>query len=424
MKKVRDGYKMTELGPIPEEWEVKEIKQLYTILTGATPLRKKHNEYFLNGDIPWVKTLDLNDRYVYSTDEKITDLAIRETSCKLQDINTVLIAMYGGFNQIGRTGILKIKGATNQAICSLPPIEEMCSEYLNYYLIANRAKWKGFAASSRKDPNITKSDVENFKILVPKLSEQYKIADIISSVDEQIENTDNLIEKTNELKKGLMQRLLTKGIGHDRFKNTEIGWIPEEWEVRSLCDLSEGKGEYGIGAVATEYFVGNPRYLRITDIGDESKLLFNDIKGLEEQEYERYILKQNDIVFARTGNTTGKSYVYNIEDGDLVYAGFLIKFSINPKLANVNFIKYIIQSERYWNWVNMMSTRSGQPGINSSEYSKLLIQVPTIEEQKQISIILSSVDEQINKYEAKKEKLHELKKGLMHKLLTGTIRVQ
>lgn len=270
---------------------------------------------------------------------------------------------------------------------------------------------------------ISKSNIKEVKILVPAMDEQKKIALILSNVDKQIEITDNLIEKTKELKKGLMQRLLTKGIGHSRFKDTEIGRIPEEWEVKRLIDISEGKGEYGIGASATEYVEGSPRYLRITDIGNESRLLFNDIKSLHDSGYERYLLKNNDVVFARTGNTTGKSYVYSEKNGKLVYAGFLIKFTINPELANIAFIKYVIQTKRYWNWIKIMSTRSGQPGINSNEYSKLLIQIPSISEQKQIASILSSVDEQIEQYESKKEKLQEFKKGLMQKLLTGKIRV-
>lgn len=205
------------------------------------------------------------------------------------------------------------------------------------------------------------------------------------------------------------------------YKMTELGEIPVDWEVKNLIEVSQGKGEYGIGAVATEYVQGKPRYLRITDIGDESKLLFNDIKGLDDDEYEKYIMKQNDIVFARTGNTTGKSYVYDVKYGKLVYAGFLIKYSINPKFANVNFIKYVVQSKRYWDWVNVMSTRSGQPGINSNEYAKFLIQIPNIKEQQKISLILSFVDEQIKINDNLIEKTKELKKGLMQKLLTKGI---
>ena len=103
--------------------------------------------------------------------------------------------------------------------------------------------------------------------------------------------------------------------------------------------------------------MGKARYLRITDIGDECNLLFNDIKGLNDNEYEKYLLSIGDVVFARTGNTTGKSYVYEENHGELVYAGFLIKFSINLDICKSNFIKNVIQTKRYWDWVAVMSTR-------------------------------------------------------------------
>lgn len=207
----------------------------------------------------------------------------------------------------------------------------------------------------------------------------------------------------------------------DGYKMTELGEIPNEWKIKKLGEIAIGKGEYGIGASASEYIEGKPRYLRITDIGDGCKLLFNDIKGLDEKEYEKYILKEGDIVFARTGNTTGKGYVYNKEHGELVYAGFLIKYSVDNNIANHNFIKYVIQSKRYWDWVNIMSTRSGQPGINSNEYSSFIIQLPPLEEQEKIASILSTVDEQIDNVDAIIEKNKELKKGLMQTLLTKGI---
>lgn len=202
---------------------------------------------------------------------------------------------------------------------------------------------------------------------------------------------------------------------------TDIGEIPNDWKVRKLGEIVVGKGEYGIGASATEYIEGKPRYLRITDIGDSCRLLFNDIKGLDDDEYDKYILKEGDIVFARTGNTTGKAYVYNKEHGELVYAGFLIKYSIDNNMAKHNFIKYVIQSKRYWDWVNIMSTRSGQPGINSNEYSSFIVQLPTIKEQEKIASILSTVDEQIDNVDELIQKNKELKKGLMQQLLTKGI---
>ncbi|OOM09436.1 restriction endonuclease subunit S [Clostridium saccharobutylicum] len=421
MKKVREGYKMTDLGEIPVDWVVGKLGDLSEIVRGASPRPKGDPKYY-GGSVPRLMISDVTRDGKYVTPK--TDFLTEEGAKKSRPMNKGdLVMSISG--TVALPSFLAVDSCIHDGFMGFKKIDEqLYKDYLYYEILHLREKLINSATDGGVYINLTTDIVKNFDILVPLMKEQQKISLILSSVDEQIEITDNLIEKTKELKKGLMQKLLTKGIGNSRFKDTEIGRIPEAWEIRGLIDISQGKGEYGIGAVATEYVVGNPRYLRITDIGDESKLLFNDIKGLNDEEYEKYLLKYNDVVFARTGNTTGKSYAYDIKDGELVYAGFLIKFSINPKLANVNFIKYVIQSKRYWDWVNVMSTRSGQPGINSNEYAKFLIQLPGIEEQNQISLILSSVDEQIDQYESKKEKLQELKKGLMQKLLTGCIRVK
>lgn len=424
LKKNGDQYKITEIGCIPYDWRVRKLEEIFEICQyGISNSLNDKGKYIV------LRMNNIKDGSVSFNDLKYADLEESEFNKYCLKSNDILFNRTNSLELVGKTGIYDSDEVATFAsyLIRIRINNELAdSKFVNYYMNSNKGqeRIKAFATLGVSQVNINAENLKKVLIPIPSLKEQKKISLVISSVDEEIEITKKLIERTKELKKGLMQKLLTKGIKHSSFKDTEIGKIPEEWEIRGLFDISQGKGEYGIGAVATEYVVGNPRYLRITDIGDESKLLFNDIKGLNDEEYEKYLLKYNDIVFARTGNTTGKSYVYDIKDGELVYAGFLIKFSINSKLANVNFIKYVIQSKRYWDWVNVMSTRSGQPGINSNEYAKFLIQLPGIEEQNQISLILSSVDEQIEQIESKKEKLQELKKGLIQKLLTGSIRVQ
>lgn len=189
----------------------------------------------------------------------------------------------------------------------------------------------------------------------------------------------------------------------------------------TMGDISDGKAEYGIGAPASEYFEGSPRYLRISDIGDNYRLLYNDIKGVNSEEILKYLLSKGDIVFARTGNTTGKSYLYNENDGELIYAGFLIKFHINDLIMNSKFLSYVVQSDRYWNWIKSMSLRSGQPGINSKEYSAFLVQIPSLNEQSKIADLLNSVDDMIYKIENRVDNLIQLKAALAKKLLAEGI---
>jgi len=207
------------------------------------------------------------------------------------------------------------------------------------------------------------------------------------------------------------------------YKKTTYGYIPLDWEIVKLEDISLGKGTYGIGAPAVEYKDNLPRYLRITDIDEQGRLINDEPKCVDNPEAKYYILQKNDIVFARTGNTTGKTYLYKESDGKLVYAGFLIKFSINSDKADPIFIKFFTETNYYWNWVKIMSLRSGQPGINEKEYAKLEIPLPNLNEQRKIASILSTWDKAIELKEKLIEQKKEQKKGLMQKLLTGEVRL-
>lgn len=209
----------------------------------------------------------------------------------------------------------------------------------------------------------------------------------------------------------------------NEYKNTVFGFIPKDWEIVKLKDISIRKGTYGIGAAAVEYNENLPRYLRITDIDDQGRIINEDPKCVDDPDSVNYILKKNDLVFARTGNTTGKTYLYKNEDGVLVYAGFLIKFSINPIKADSRFVKYFTETNYYWQWVGIMSMRSGQPGINENEYSKLTLPLPPLPEQQKIASILSTWDKAIELKEKLIEQKKKQKKGLMQKLLTGEVRL-
>ena len=142
------------------------------------------------------------------------------------------------------------------------------------------------------------------------------------------------------------------------YKQTEIGVIPEDWNILSLKDISIGKFTYGVNAPAVEYMPPLPNYIRITDISDNGRFLCENRASVICEHSEQFTLKENDIVFARTGASTGKTYLYRPEDGELVYAGFLIKASINPSLANSRYVFESLHTRRYWNWV---ATTAGSP---------------------------------------------------------------
>lgn len=134
-------------------------------------------------------------------------------------------------------------------------------------------------------------------------------------------------------------------------------------------------------------------------------------------------MKDGDIVFARTGATVGKTYLYNREDGDLVFAGFLIRFSPNTQKIVPYYLKAYTNTSAYWKWVKITSQRSGQPGINAIEYCSLQIPVPPLAEQRKIAEVLGVWDEAIEKQARLIEKLALRKRALMQRLLSAKLRL-
>lgn len=195
----------------------------------------------------------------------------------------------------------------------------------------------------------------------------------------------------------------------------------DEWEEKNLKDISN-KGMYGIGASATE-FDGENVYVRITDINETSRKLNKDKLTSPDKLDKKYLLNENDVLFARTGASTGKTYIHTNYDRDKNYyfAGFLIKFEFkNNYLAN--FIFQNTLTKRFENWVSVMSVRSGQPGINSEEYGKLKMRFPSKVEQNKIGDFFSKLDRQIELEEQKLAKLEEQKKGYMQQIFSQELR--
>ena len=185
------------------EWALKTLEEIAEIKSGSTPLRA-NEEFFVGGTIPWVKTTDLNNSFITETEERLTPKA----KVRINPVGSVLVAMYGGFNQIGRTGFLAVPAATNQAISVLQlDLKKALPEYVLAWLNAKVEDWKRIASSSRKDPNITGTDVAKFPIALPNITEQQRIADCLSDLDTLITAATQERETLKTLKKGLMQQL-------------------------------------------------------------------------------------------------------------------------------------------------------------------------------------------------------------------------
>jgi type I restriction enzyme S subunit len=204
-------YQESRLGWIPKDWTLRSVASLGEIRSGSTPSRGKADRYFHPEGTPWVKTLDLNEDVIRKTDECITVAALRESSCSVLPADSVLIAMYGGWEQIGRTAMLGVPSATNQAISTVTISDpDVVPEYVLRALQHGRPRWKRVAASTRKDPNITKVDVETFELPMPSTrDEQIAIVTRFRALLTRLAVEQLELHKRQEEKAGAVDDLLT-----------------------------------------------------------------------------------------------------------------------------------------------------------------------------------------------------------------------
>ena len=186
-----------------------------------------------------------------------------------------------------------------------------------------------------------------------------------------------------------------------------------EWKEYKLGDLTvDGKGHYGIAASAVEYNPNSYTYLRITDINDDGTLNKNGLKSVEEKDAEKYLLQPNDIVFARTGASVGRSYFYDGRDGELVYAGFLIKYCIDPQKVNPKILKYYTHSQAYYDWITAVDNGATRGNINAQTFAAMPISLPERKVQDGIAAILSSFDDKIGLLQRENATLEQMAETL------------
>ena len=222
-----------------------------------------------------------------------------------------------------------------------------------------------------------------------------------------MEKNENIV--TNANKSGYEKR----NVPTLRFKTFEQKW---EYSTIGECSISL---EYGMNSAAIKYD-GKHKYIRITDIDEETNAFIpNPLSSPDGELDEKYLVKENDILFARTGASVGKSYLYNNNDGELYFAGFLIRARIKSDY-NGTFIYYQTKSKKYDRWVRLTSMRSGQPGINSQEYSSYPIALTSKDEQDKIADFLQMLDNRISVQNKIISKYETLIKGLCDLLLSNT----
>ena len=277
-------------------------------------------------------------------------------------------------------------------------------------------------SASTTMPAINFSTLNTVVIPLPPLEEQKKIADILSTVDKKIAFVEENINATEELKKGLMQKLLTEGIGHTEFKDSELGRIPESWEVKSIGSLTSLTAGGTPSTQIKDYW--NPKEVPWLSSGEVNKKIINFTDNMISKQglnnsAAKFIPKYSVLIaLAGQGKTRGTVAISEIE----LTTNQSVASILPSEKLDMYFIYYNLDS-RYEEIRSMSTGVGGRGGLNLAILKSIKIALPPQKEQKQIAEILSTVDKKLENLKEKKQSFEELKKGLMQKLLTGEVRV-
>jgi type I restriction enzyme S subunit len=412
-----------KLGDALGHWEVLKVCDIFIVETGTTPSTKK-KEYWDSGSINWITPTDLSKLEgkirISKSARKITERALKEANLTLLPKGSIIISTRA---PVGYVAALEEASTFNQGCKGLTPVDEnkTYSEFYCYYFLYKKRALQNISGGSTFK-ELSKERLENFTLPLTPLPEQKKIADVLSTADRAIEKVGEAIEKTQRLKKGLMQELLTKGIGHNELKITKMGKMPEEWKLAILSDVAGVR--YGLGQPPGIDINGTPM-IRATNVKDggiyrEGLICINpkDVPTGRD-----VVLREGEIIIVRSGAYTGdiglvtKEWEGAIAGYDLILSP---KATVNSKFLAYYLISPIIQ-RRYFSGLKV---RSAQPHLNSSQVEKAPIAVPPLSEQQKIAEILGSVDKRIEALRNKKERLKRVKKSLMDDLLSGRKRVK
>ena len=390
------------------DWFQSKIGEIFQVTSGSTPLRSD-NRFFENADIAWVKTTDLNNGLIEKTEEKISQIALKETSVKILPKGTVFVAMYGGFNQIGRTGLLVHEAACNQALSAIYPNEKIDSYFLLTFLNHKVDDWKNFAASSRKDPNITKSDVLAFPLKYPVKEEQTKIASFLCAVDEKISQLTQKHALLSQYKQGMMQKLFSQQI---RFKADDVSEFGE-WEDKPLNEIASkrsGKNKDGsISEVLTNS--ATQGIIKQSDYFEREIVTESNLNGYYIVNLDDFVYNPRISVHAPVGPIKRNKKCLGVMSP--LYTVFTVI------QGNLKYLEYFFDSNFWHDYVKGVANsgaRHDRMNITNKDFFDMPILYPCLEEQTKIANFLSAIDQKIEVVAQQIEQAKTWKKGLLQQM--------
>lgn len=412
------------IGAMPRAWKMNTIAQIFLqVKCKNTGLQEKNLLSLSYGKVKR-KSIDTVEGLLpesfdgYNIIEK-DDIVLRLTD--LQNDHTSL-----------RVGLAEERGIITSAYLTIRNRSNFCHKYLYYYLHSfDIAKgFYGMGAGVRQGLNW--DGVKWLKILAPSVPEQERIAAFLDAecaeIDAVLEKTRASIEEYKKLKQAVITQAVTKGIRGDRpMKDSGIEWIGEianEFAVYKFKYLLKTPMQYGANEAGITFDKTLPRYIRITDITSDGQLKQDNRLCIEDTVAKPYILQDGDLLFARSGGTVGKSFLYKQSYGNAAFAGYLIRAVVNRTIAAPEYVYYYTNSSIYDTWKNSIFIQSTIQNIGADRYSNMPIIVPNnIEEQRSIVEYLNErcvgIDALIRKKQQYLTEIENYKKSLIYEYVTG-----
>ncbi|MDE5706175.1 restriction endonuclease subunit S [Muribaculum sp.] len=399
-----------------DEWQQAKVRDVFTLGNGYTP-SKANPAFWTNGTIPWFRMEDIreNGRVLADSIQHVTPEAVKSSG--LFPAGSIIVSTTA---TIGEHALLIADSLANQRFTVFQTVNRwswLKAKYLLY-------RFYGLGDWCRKNVNagglaaVSITDLQKYDIDFPSTAEERdSIADYFDNIDKLLVDTEREITRLEKMKQASLQKMFPRP--GETTPEIRFNGFTEQWKLIQLRHICESF-KYGLNAPAKK-FDGIHKYLRITDIDDtthqfnQADLTSPDAGPLTEE----YRLHLNDIVFARTGASVGKTYLYDEKDGDVYWAGFLICAHVSNEFDS-SFIFYITTTRMYWDYIAISSQRSGQPGVNAEQYAEFSFYVPTLPEQKRIGEYFRNLDAIISAKRKKLEKLQNLKQSCLDKMFVNT----
>jgi type I restriction enzyme S subunit len=410
-----EGFKMTELGLLPRDWEIGELGEVADYINGYGFGPSEWSKY--GRPIIRIQNLTGSSANINYYDGEIDHRYL----VKPGDLLISWSASLGAFIWRGE------EAWVNQHIFKVANLNKQVDKYYLFYIINDHIERIKSKTRGSTMKHFTRKEFLVTKIPLPPPPEQRAIAHVLSTIRQAIEAQDKIIAAARELKKSLMCHLFTYGpvpvaeAEKVLLKETEIGPVPAHWHAVKLGDVID-KPEYGYTATASSEIIG-PKFLRITDIQNNGvdwvSVPYCECSPVEEGKYR---LQSGDILFARIGATTGKTYLIK-DSPPAIFASYLIRVRCKSSLLP-DYLGQFTTSKQYWNQINASKGGRLKQGINIPVLKSLLVPFPSLPEQQKIALMLSSVDKKTETEENRKAALQTLFKTMLDQLMTGKTRVK